>query len=207
MLLSPHKAAAQILSDELYSHLLAQIEEQLGRGDLEVDQVADALLQETGRLEEYRRLNRENGISSIHLVRLDIGPGDSSQCREWKEALNRHGDDLRATERFSARASTAIYGIWSGFIVVLLIFLTHNIVAIYSNLYDTMAMVVYLMYSTVVIGGAAATALLIRRHNLRHDSFEAKRKAVEEIAGRAVESGCLEQVELYERRVRESGKR
>ncbi len=190
-LLSLDTTARQIAEEEPYRQLLDDLERRAGEPKPSHDELRALLAADPGLLREYRRINRELGRSSIHLAELAARPDDSAECLGLKRRINDGADRLRAIERFSAPASGSVVGIWVGSAVVLLVFCVHNVLAIYTDLYESAGRVVYGAYLALVGLGVAAHWLVVRRHDDGHARFRDLHRRTCEAVDEAVERGCF----------------
>ena len=197
MLSNLERTASRILDLDLYSFLKKDILSHLGTTEPTVEQVVELLEKEPRFLDEYGRLNRDNDISNIDLAVLPLSEEDSPACRQTKQQLNRLRDELIALEKFSGRPSWVMYSIWIGFGIILLLFLAHNIYAIYTDLYSSAPTLVFGSYALITAAGVGIVFWMMRRHQTLQRRFRNAESRFEKLSQQAIQEGCIHRTDLF----------
>lgn len=140
------KVSHQILNDALYNTLLFEIKERLSAQSITPKMVENLLKEDSSLIDEYKEINRQSELSSIHVKKLDTKESDEKDVVALKTEINKNIQMLKNLENFETDSKESAYSIWIGSVGVMVIFIAHNVIALFSELYTTHAALVYLFY-------------------------------------------------------------
>jgi len=190
-------AARRITTDGLYTPLLERIEADSGDPEPSQEKIVELLRGNDTYLEDYRRLNREHGISNIDVAEISLPADADARRRRLADDLNRQLARLRPLERFAAPASIPVYGLWVGSAVVLVVFAAHNVFALFTSGYRDYPLLVYGSYLLLTVAGAVLTVRLAGGHNRRHAHYRQLHAAVATLLEQALAGGLLDSAEIF----------
>jgi len=144
------RVAHQIKYDGMYNTVYIEVQEELKKEDPSLQEVEELLKNNEYFVWEYKELNRYGELSSVHAKKLDIQESDDSQVKTFKETLNKNTQKMRDLEMFEVDSKNSAYSIWIGSGGVMVIFMMHNIIALFSELYKTHGNLVYASYAIVL---------------------------------------------------------
>ncbi|WP_294967148.1 hypothetical protein [Sulfurimonas sp.] len=144
------KVAYQIKHDGMYNTVYIEVLEKLNKEDPSLDEIETLLLEDDYFVWEYKELNRYGELSSVHAKKLEIKDSDGADAKAFKEELNENTQQLRNLENFEVDSKNSAYSIWIGSAGVMVIFMMHNIIALFSELYKTHGNLVYISYAIVM---------------------------------------------------------
>ena len=144
------KVAYQIKYDGMYNTVLNEIEEELDNDNLTVEEIELILNEKEYFISEYKELNRYGELSSVHAKNLDIKDSEDEKIKSFKTILNEKVQILRNIENFEVDSKNSAYSIWVGSVGVMVIFMAHNIIALFSELYTTHGNFVYISYAIIL---------------------------------------------------------
>lgn len=144
------KVAHQIKFDGMYNTVLNEIEEKLDNTDLTVEDIEKILNESEYFVLEYKELNRYGELSSVHAKELEVKDGDDALAKSFKEKLNENVQTLKNIENFEVDSKNSAYSIWIGSVGVMVIFMAHNIIALFSEYYTTHGTFVYIGYAIIL---------------------------------------------------------
>ena len=160
------KVAHQIKYDGMYNTVYIEVQEELKNEDPTLQEIQELITTNEYFVWEYKELNRYGELSSVHVKKLDIKDSDDSDAKSFKEELNKNTQKLRNLENFEVDSQNSAYSIWIGSAGVMVVFMVHNIVALFSELYTTQEALVYLSYGLIL----GLTYWLYRKAKLNHES-------------------------------------
>jgi hypothetical protein len=160
------KVSHQILNDALYNTLLFEIKEKLSTQEITSQRVQEILKSEPHILDDYKEINAQSELSSIHVKKLQIKESDTAEIRDAKEKINSNVQILKNLENFERDSKGSAYPIWIGSLGVMIIFMAHNVIALFSELYTTHAVLVY-MFFILILG---LTYLGYVKMKINHDN-------------------------------------
>ncbi len=197
-LTSLSRAAKRILNDGLYALLLESMKAEIGNTDLDIHKVTGVLKGYPGYLDEYRRLNRQSGVSNIDVVELKVHPEQEKTRDRIAKEINFKISLLKELEKYSSSANSLVYGLWVGSAAVLIIFAAHNLFAMLTSGYQDYPIFIYALYALFLIGSVAVHALMMKNHNRRHRGFDKLYKETEMLLEKTLDNGHFEPGELFE---------
>ncbi len=196
-LVSFDKAGERILNDGVYSLILDEVQSELEGRAPTIEQVKEDLRYNPNHLDEYLRLNRTHHVSCVDVGEITANSKSSAIEKESISKLNQNLSELRAFERFSETASPSVVGMWVGSLVVLLIFAAHNVLAIYTTLYQTRMVSVIISYLIWVGLGVGLHSVLVKRHNRSHEEYKTTLSCVVDLLREGKREGWLDEKQLF----------
>ena len=160
------KASKLIKEDGLFSFIYDDMKIESGKNQLEVEEIQELLSDSSIFIEEYKRLNRENKISNIEINSLIIDASDNENQKNIKTNINKNLDELKTLEKYDTPSKYGLQFIWIGSVAVGLIFVVHNIVSIFTELYSKMGYVVFSLYGLII----ACSIIVLLKSNKSHDT-------------------------------------
>ena len=165
------KAAERISNDGLYGLILDDILADESEERIAVGRIREILSSSQKYLDEYRRLNKEHGVSNIDVTPIDTYSLNGAE-KEIAEKFNDQLEKLKELENFSSVGSSLGYGMWVGSVTVLVIFALHNIFAMFTEGYRNYPALIYGLYAAVCVTGVFINAWFVKRHNNHHEKFK-----------------------------------
>jgi len=144
------KVAYQIKFDGMYNTILNEIEEKLNKTNLTQEEIENILKENEYFISEYKELNRYGELSSVHAKKLEIKESDNQEVKDFKNKLNQNVQILKNLENFEVNSKNSAYSIWIGSVGVMIIFMAHNIIALFSEYYTTHSGLVYSSYGLIL---------------------------------------------------------
>lgn len=160
------KVSLQILNDALYNTLLFEIQERLFEKNITPKMIEELLKEDLSLIDEYKEINRQSELSSIHVKQLQVKEYDNKEAASLKSDINKNIQILKNLENFETDSKESAYSIWIGSVGVMIIFIAHNVIALFSELYTTHAPLVYLFYILIL----GFTYLGYVKMKLNHDN-------------------------------------
>ncbi len=179
------RVAHQLKYDGMYNTVLIEIEEKLDKEDISVDEIEALLEKDEYFVWEYKELNRYGELSSVHAKKLEIKDDESSIIKEFKEKLNENVQKLKNIEMFEVDSKNSAYSIWIGSAGVMVIFMMHNIIALFSELYRTHGAWVYISYALVM----ALTYKMYRKAKDNHENQHVNYKVLHKETRQLIKDG------------------
>ncbi|MDD2652218.1 MAG: hypothetical protein PHX44_04120 [Sulfurimonas sp.] len=167
------KVSNQILNDSLYNTLLFEIKEKLFAHEITPLMIEDILKKEPSLLSEYKEINRQSELSSIQIKELVVKAGDTPQAAQRKREINENVQILKNLENFEGDSKNSAYPIWIGSIGVMVVFMAHNIIALFSDLYTTHESAVYISFCIVLWLTYFGYIKVKNNHDAQHKVFAA----------------------------------
>lgn len=165
------KVTNQILNDPLYNTLLFEIKERLFAKEITPLAVEELLKKEPLLLSEYKEINRQSELSSIQIKELIVKEDDSLEVVQMKKEINENIQILKNLENFEGDSKNSAYPIWIGSVGVMIIFMAHNIIALFSDLYTTHESTVYLFFGAILLLTYFAYIKIKSNHDAQHAIF------------------------------------
>jgi len=193
------KVSKQIKDDFLYNTILFEIKEELGMNikDPSYEQIGNILSNDKKYIQDYKDINRYSELSSIQALELEISSNDDTACKEVKSDINEKVGKLKALENFSVDSTYSAYEIWIGSAGIMVIFMTHNIIALFSELYNTHGIYVYLSFA-VILGLTFWSYIKIKKnHEKQHGLYNILYEKTENIIANAFSNKYITKAELY----------
>lgn len=144
------KVSLQILNDALYNTLLFEIQERLFEKNITPKMIEELLKEDLSLIDEYKEINRQSELSSIHVKQLQVKEYDNKEAASLKSDINKNIQILKNLENFETDSKESAYSIWIGSVGVMIIFIAHNVIALFSELYATHTPLVYLFYILIL---------------------------------------------------------
>ena len=160
------KVSHQILNDALYNTLLFEIKERLFVQNITPKMVENILKEDSSLIDEYKEINRQSELSSIHVKKLEIKESDEKDVVTLKTEINKNLQILKNLENFETDSKESAYSIWIGSAGVMVVFIAHNIIALFSELYRTHTMLVYIFFLLIL----SLTYLGYIKMKINHDN-------------------------------------
>ena len=168
------KVAHQIKFDGMYNTVYIEVQEKLNNENPSLDEIEQLITDEEYYVWEYKELNRYGELSSVHAKKLLINNEEDSETKKFKENLNEKTQELRNLEMFEVDSKNSAYSIWIGSVGVMVIFMVHNIIALFSELYTTHGSLVYISYALIL----AFTYWTYKKAKQNHENQHAKYKVL-----------------------------
>ena len=193
------KVSKQLKDECLYNTIYYEIQEELGQNikDPSYEQIENLLENNKKYIQDYKDVNRYSELSSIQALELNINEEDDKTCQEVKSEINEKVEKLKALENFSVDSTYSAYEIWIGSAGVMVIFMTHNIIALFSELYNTHGTYVYLSFS-IILGLTFWGYIKIKKnHEKQHNLYNILYEKTQNIIETAFSNKYITKVELY----------
>jgi len=188
------KVANQIKFDGMYNTVYIEVQEELNNEDPSLEEIEKLLEDKEYFVWEYKELNRYGELSSVHAKKLELKEDDAEEVKTFKEKLNEKVQMLRNLEMFEVDSKNSAYSIWIGSVGVMVIFMMHNIIALFSELYTTDSTGVYTSYAAVM----ALTYWAYRKAKTNHENQHAKYKVLLNDARALISQGIENKYFSYE---------
>ena len=189
------KVAHQIKFDGMYNTVLNEIEEKFHNANLTVQEIENILKDNEYFVSEYKELNRYGELSSVHAKKLDINDSDDEQIKLFKKKLNKNVQTLKNIENFEVDSKNSAYSIWIGSVGVMVIFMAHNIIALFSEYYTTHGSFVYIGYSFVL----AVTYWAYRKAKDNHENQHTRYKIIHKETRALIKEGLEKNYFTYDK--------
>lgn len=192
------KVSHQILNDALYNTLLFEIKERLSTQEVTPQMVQEILKSEHQILDDYKEINAQSELSSIHVKKLQIKESDTKEVADTKEQINSNVQILKNLENFERDSKGSAYPIWIGSLGVMIIFMAHNVIALFSELYTTHAVLVY-MFFILILGLTYLGYVKMKiNHDNQHEVYKKVYSSAKETIERGLKNSCFSYDEIYE---------
>lgn len=191
------KVSNQILNDSLYNTLLFEIKEKLFAQEVTPLMIESILRNEPSLLGEYKEINRQSELSSIQIRELAVKESDTPQIAQRKREINEGVQILKNLENFEGDSKNNAYPIWIGSVGVMVIFMAHNIIALFSELYTTHESAVYFSFG-IVLGLTYLGYVKVRNnHDAQHKVFMTTYTKTKEMIEDGLQNGDFFLEEIY----------
>ncbi|WP_072679965.1 hypothetical protein [Arcobacter sp. LA11] len=144
------KVAHQLKYDGMYNTVYIEVQEELKNEDPSLEEIENLLNTKEYYIWEYKELNRYGELSSVHALNLEIKENEEKDIKEFKTKLNDNVQQLKNLENFEVNSKNSAYSIWIGSVGVMVIFMAHNIIALFSEYYTTHGTLVYISYAIIL---------------------------------------------------------
>ena len=191
------KVAHLIKFDGMYNTIYQDIEDKLLIKDPSVEQIEELIIKEEYYIWEYKELNRYGELSSVHAQKLDIKEEDSSEIKEYKETLNEETQKLRNLEMFEVDSKNSAYSIWIGSVGVMVIFMAHNLIALFSEYYTSHGSFVYAGYALVLYFTYWVYKKAKSNHENQHSKYKILLRDTREMVKKGLEKHFFTYDEFY----------
>ena len=193
------KISHQILDDGLYNTILFEMCEELDKKNPTPSEIENLLNTNTSYIKEYKEINRHSEISSIQIKELTLNDKDSTDAKDNKKLINENIQQLKNLENFEVDSSNSAYSIWIGSVGVMILFMAHNIIALFSELYTTHSIMVYALYSIVLVLTYIVYKKIKQNHELQHSKYQEIYTYTKEQIQKGLEKSYFTYNELYEK--------
>lgn len=190
------KVSKQIKDDFLYNTILYEMHEELGK-DISYVQIEKLLSSDAKYIQEFKDINRYSELSSIQALELEISQNDEKPCQDVKKDINEKVGKLKALENFSVDSTYSAYEIWIGSAGVMVIFMTHNIIALFSELYNTHGIYVYTAFAAILGLTFWGYVKIKKNHEKQHSLYNILYEKTQNIIDNAFSKHYITKVELY----------
>lgn len=192
------KVAYQIKFDGMYNTVLNEIEEEFNNENLTVDEIENILNEKEYYIGEYKELNRYGELSSVHAKNLDMKDTDDTDTKSFKTKLNEKVQILRNIENFEVDSKNSAYSIWIGSVGVMVIFMAHNIIALFSEIYTTHGTFVYVGYGAILALTYWAYRKVKDNHENQHVKYKILHKETRILIKKGLDNNYFTFDEFYE---------
>ena len=168
------KVAHQIKFDGMYNTVYIEVQDELKNEDPSVEVIEELITSNDYYIWEYKELNRYGELSSVHAKKLDIKEDEDESLKSFKTKVNDEVQQLRNLEMFEVDSKNSAYSIWIGSVGVMVIFMAHNLIALFSEYYTTHSALVYISYAAIL----GATYWAYRKAKQNHENQHAKYKVL-----------------------------
>ncbi len=144
------KVAYQLKFDGMYNTVYIEVQDKLKKEDPSLEEIETLITKDEYYIWEYKELNRYGELSSVHAKKLEIKDKETNEIKEFKTYLNENVQKLKNLENFEVDSKNSAYSIWIGSVGVMVIFMEHNIIALFSEYYNTHGNIVYASYALIL---------------------------------------------------------
>lgn len=194
------KVAYQLKYDGMYNTIYIEIKEALNNEDPSLEEIQELISKDEYYIWEYKELNRYGEVSSVHAKTLHINDSEDDKIKEFKTKLNSNVQELRNLENFEVDSKNSAYSIWIGSIGVMVIFMAHNIIALFSELYTTHADIVYISYTIILIATYWGYKKAKQNHEKQHQVYKVLHSNTREMIKQGLENNYFSYDDFYEAR-------
>ena len=188
------KVAHQIKFDGMYNTVYIEVQEELNNENPTVDEIEELITSKEYYIWEYKELNRYGELTSVHAKKLDIKDEEQESTKTFKEKLNDEVQQLRNLEMFEVNSKNSAYSIWIGSVGVMVIFMAHNLIALFSELYTTHSEMVYISYAAIL----GVTYWAYKKAKQNHENQHAKYKVLLDDTRKMVKEGLEKHYFTYD---------
>ena len=192
------KISHQILDDGLYNTILYEMKEESKKDNITPEIVQNLLQTNPSYIRDYKEINRHSELSSIQVKKLPINDGDNSYEKEIKKSINENIQTLKNLENFEVDSKDSAYSIWIGSAGVMVIFIIHNIIALFTELYTTNALTVYSLFITILTLTYMAYIKMKKNHDNQHLLYQKVYNATKEMLENGLRLSIFTYDEVYE---------
>ena len=192
------KVAHQLKFDGMYNTVYIEVQEELKSEDPSVEMIEELITNNEYYVNEYKELNRYGELSSVHAKELSIDENESDEIKTFKAALNNNVQQLRNLENFEVDSKNSAYSIWIGSAGVMIIFMAHNIVALFSELYHTHGGLVYGSFAIILGLTYWAYRKVKLNHEEQHKRYKLLHKETRAMIKEGLEKGYFSHEEFFE---------
>lgn len=192
------KVSRQILDDGLYNTLLFEIKDELLTKNVTPEAIENILKQNPSYIKEYKDINRQSELSSIQVKKLHVKDQDGEFAKELKERINDNVQILKNLENFEVDSKNSAYSIWIGSLGISIIFILHNIFALFSDMYATDEGIVYSSFALISVLTYMAYYKIKKSHDMKHLHFQKIYDSTKEMLDTGFRSSVFTYDEVYE---------
>jgi len=192
------KVAHQLKFDGMYNTIYIEVQEELKNEDPTVEEIEKLIIENEYYVGEYKELNRYGELSSVHAKVLIIDENEEEHIKKFKEELNKNVQQLRDLENFEVDSKNSAYSIWIGSVGVMVIFMAHNIVALFSDLYNTHGTLVYSSFAIILALTYWAYRKMKANHEAQHLRYKVLHKKTRDLIKEGFEKNYFTEEEFFE---------
>ena len=190
------KVAHQLKYDGMYNTVLIEIEEELKNEEPTIEEIEELITKNEYYINEYKELNRYGELSSVHAKKLVVNEDDEQ--KEFKTKLNENVQQLKNLENFEVDSKNSAYSIWIGSAGVMVVFMAHNIVALFSELYHTHGGLVYSSFAIIMGLTYWAYRKMKNNHEEQHERYKVLHKETRAMIKEGLEKNYFTHEEFFE---------
>ena len=190
------KVAHQLKYDGMYNTILIEAQEKLKNEEPTIEEIEELITKDEYFINEYKELNRYGELSSVHAKKLDIDEDDEQ--KEFKTKLNDNVQQLKNLENFEVDSKNSAYSIWIGSAGVMVIFMAHNIVALFSELYHTHGLLVYTSFAIILGITYWAYKKMKENHEAQHKRYKILHKETRAMIKEGLEKNYFTHEEFFQ---------
>jgi len=191
------KTSYQILNDGLYNTLLYEMSEKLENKNPTQSELEELLKISPSYIAEYKEINRHSELSSVQVKELLINDEDTQEVKKTKQDINDNVQKLKNLENFEVDSKNSAYSIWIGSAGVMVLFMAHNIIALFTELYNTHHTFVYLGYAFILYLTYIAYKKMKNSHENKHSVYKDIYSTTKAMMKTGLESKYFTYDELY----------
>lgn len=192
------KVSHQILNDGLYNTLLFEMKEKLLTQNITQVMVENLLRIDPSFIQEYKEINRQSEISNIQVKKLEIKKSDNINIVKLKKEINQNIQTLKNFENFETDSKNSAYSIWIGSVGIMIIFIVHNVVALFSELYSTNSSLVYGSFGLIMLLTYFGYLKIKKNHDTKHKIFQEVYTITKKMLEDGIKSSKFTYNEAYE---------
>lgn len=192
------KVAHQLKHDGMYNTVYIEVQEDLKNEDSTIEEIEELIINKEYYIDEYKELNRYGELSSVHAKNLTIDDNESQEIKVFKTTLNENVQQLRNLENFEVDSKNSAYSIWIGSAGVMVIFMAHNIVALFSELYHTHGVFVYSSFALILAATYWAYRKMKQNHEDQHKRYKILHKETRAMIKEGLEKSYFTHEEFFE---------
>ena len=191
------KISKEIENDGLYNTLLFEMCEELDNKNPTLKELENLLEVNPKYIAEYKEINRHSEISSVQVKELLVDESDTQEIIQLKEEINKNVQDLKNLESFEVDSKNSAYSIWIGSVGVMVVFMAHNIIALFSELYNTHHNLVYLSYALILFLTYLGYKKMKDAHEDKHAVYMQKYTITKDMMAQGLRAKSFSYDELY----------
>ena len=192
------KVSHQILNDGLNNTLLFEMKEKLFTQNITQIMVENLLRIDPSFIQEYKEINRQSEISNIQVKKLEIKKSDNINIVKLKKEINQNIQTLKNFENFETDSKNSAYSIWIGSVGIMIIFIVHNVVALFSELYSTNSSLVYGSFGLIMLLTYLGYIKIKKNHDTKHKIFQEVYTITKKMLEDGIKSSKFTYNEAYE---------
>jgi hypothetical protein len=130
---------------------------------------------------------------------LAIKDEDSKTIANFKTELNQNIQILKNLENFETDSKNSAYAIWIGSVGVTVLFMVHNIIALFSELYVEAPALVYSSYIVILYLTYGMYLKIKTNHDAQHGIFQNVYTKTQEMLQYGLQISYFTRDEVYEK--------
>ncbi len=192
------KVAHQLKFDGMYNTVYIEVQDKLNKEDPSLEEIEELITNDEYFIWEYKELNRYGELSSVHAKDLLISNDEEKEVKEFKSKLNDNVQILRNLENFEVDSKNSAYSIWIGSVGVMVIFMAHNIIALFSEYYTTHGILVYISYAIILGLTYWGYSKAKTNHENQHTNYKTLHKNTREMISMGLNNNYFTHEEFYQ---------